>query len=116
MINATMSNVTKEMFEKHYDAEDTENITLDGFKPFANSMPLHCMYIDRKRAKKRLKKCNFEYSMFMNVIYEKKQPIATEAMTKWKLYNEEYDVYVLDICEVFVKGKQFFGYCVVIVD
>lgn len=101
-------------FEQHY-GEMTHYIQLDGSIPLANSMPLSVMFLGKKQ-KKGLKKTDIKFESFMNICYEKEQPLVDGSTYEWKLNDQIMSVYLIDSTKLFVKGKLIWAYCVGIIE
>lgn len=102
------------MFENHY-GESTAYITLEGITPFANSTPVETIFLGKKFTKE-LRKNNILSNSFMNVCYEKQQAFVTGTVLKWKLRGDITNVYLIEEKKLFVKGKNFWVYCVGIIE
>ncbi|QUG75851.1 hypothetical protein GKQ23_12970 [Erwinia sp. E602] len=98
-------------FEQHYE-EQTPYIALDGITPTANSVPLTTSFLSKK-LRKQISKESIQCDNYMNVIFEKKQTF--EKVLKWTLRELELDVVLLEEKQLFVRGKPFWAYCVVII-
>lgn len=100
--------------EKHY-GELTPYITLDGITVYANSMPIEMCFLGAK-FKKQLKKSGVKCLNYMNVCFDKPQSFENGTVLKWKLRNDETEVYLIEEKKLFVKGKNFWSYCVGIIE
>ncbi|ROP61618.1 hypothetical protein EDF81_0089 [Enterobacter sp. BIGb0383] len=101
-------------FERHYE-EQTAYITLGGETPIANSMPINKCFLGKK-FQKILKNEGLTVNCFMNVCYDKSQSFTEGTIMKWKLREEEIDVYLIESKKLFIKGKHIWAYCVGIVE
>lgn len=101
------------IFEKHYE-ELTNDITLNGVIPFANSTPIDISFLGKK-FRKILKNESIKCNTFMNVAYEKQQDFDDSVLI-WKLQDMETSVFLIEEKKLFVKGKHFWVYCVGIIE
>lgn len=102
------------MLDQHY-GEKTPYIKVDGTTPYANSMPLNVMFLNKKYSKV-LKKADVHCDSFMNVCYEREQPFENGTVLNWQLEGMDMDVYLIGCGKLFVKGKHVWAYCVGIIE
>lgn len=100
--------------EDHY-GELTEDITLSGVTPVANSFPIQKCFLGKK-FQKAIKNSEHEINTFMNVCFDKPQTFQNGAVLTWSLQGQNLDVILIDSKQLFVKGRNFWVYAVGIIE
>ncbi|WP_312229008.1 hypothetical protein [Pseudescherichia sp.] len=101
-------------FDEHY-GDLTEEITLAGITPVANSLPIQKCFLGKK-FQKAIKNSDHEITTFMNVGFEKPQIFENGSVLTWSMQGQNLDVFVIDSKQLFVKGRNFWVYAVGIIE
>lgn len=98
--------------QEHFSEEVTENITLDGYEVLMCNRPFNQAFIDSKYFK--------DYGVdvmghdFMNIAFMgDDMPVLNRGdVVNWQYYDDVYEVQVIDVYKLFVKGLDIQYYLV----
>jgi hypothetical protein len=93
------------MMEEHYDAEDTETITLAGSQPMMNTYSYHTALMAPEFFKGKVKIDPLGGNAMNIAFYDKQEPELFEGqITEWCLDDLIYEVRVIRRTRFFIKG------------
>lgn len=98
--------------QHHFSEDVTENITLDGYEVLMCNIPFNQAFINSKYFK--------DYGVdvmghdFMNIAFmDDKMPVLNRGdIVNWQYYDDVYEVQVIDVYKLFVKGLNIQYYLV----